>query len=280
MLTLFSCPKSFLGPFKVIQRNAIQSWTKLNPQPQILLLGDEEGTANVAEEFGIGQIRNIARNEFGTPLVNSLFEEAERAATHERLCYLNADIILMSDFMEAIEDVVEEIPYSLIVGQRCNLDIGEAIDFSPTWEDRLRADAKKIGRVEIPNALDFFVYNKGMFGSLPPFALGRPMWDDWLLSRGRLTGVPVIDITSRVTVIHQNHSYSHHVGGKTGVMRGVEAKRNIKLAGGYLFAFTVWDSDYELTEGGVRRRPFRYRWYGDVVSLSQRYPFLELPARL
>jgi hypothetical protein len=40
----------------------------LRPQWEIILLGDDEGTADTAEEFGTEHIAEIARNEFGTPL--------------------------------------------------------------------------------------------------------------------------------------------------------------------------------------------------------------------
>jgi len=51
MLTLFSCPKPFLGPFNVIQRNAIQSWQRLGSEVEVILMGDDQGTSEVAEEF-------------------------------------------------------------------------------------------------------------------------------------------------------------------------------------------------------------------------------------
>lgn len=44
MLTIFSYPKPFKGHIDVIQRNAINSWTLLNPKPEIILACDEEGT--------------------------------------------------------------------------------------------------------------------------------------------------------------------------------------------------------------------------------------------
>ena len=47
MLTVFSCPKSFLGPIRLIQRNAIQSWLNLGPEVEVVLMGDDEGTSEV-----------------------------------------------------------------------------------------------------------------------------------------------------------------------------------------------------------------------------------------
>ena len=81
MLTIFGIPKAFEGHFEVIQRNAIQSWTRLSPRCQILLFGDEKGTAEVAAELGVRHIPAVDRNEFGTPLLNSIFAQAEKDAS-------------------------------------------------------------------------------------------------------------------------------------------------------------------------------------------------------
>ncbi len=44
-LTILAMPKPFRGHIGIIQRNAITSWTKLQPRPEILLFGTEEGAA-------------------------------------------------------------------------------------------------------------------------------------------------------------------------------------------------------------------------------------------
>ena len=67
MLTLFAIPKNFRGHIATIQRNAIASWTRLIPRPEIFLFGGEEGTAEIAHELGLRHFPEVARNEFGTP---------------------------------------------------------------------------------------------------------------------------------------------------------------------------------------------------------------------
>jgi len=280
MITLFCCPKPFRGLTNVIQRNAICSWTLLHPKPEIILIGDEEGMAEVATEFNLRHITEVERNDFGTPLVNSIFCTAENASSHDLLCYINSDIILLSDFTQAIESGLVYKSNCLMIGQRWNLDVKDPIDFSRNWEERLRREVKEKGQLEIPNAKDYFVYHKGIFDNILPFALGRTIWDDWLVSKARLQGTPVVDLTHMARVIHQNHTYSHHVRGKKGVVKGEEARRNIKLAKGYLFAFTTWDSDYELRDDGIHRRSFLFRSYGNLVNLSKKHPFLKPVARI
>ena len=101
MITLFACPKLFHGHINIIQRNAIKSWTLLKPKPEIILLGIDKEVAEVCEEFGLIYIAGIDRNEYGTPLVNSIFQVAQERATYPIVCYINSDIILMSEFMRA-----------------------------------------------------------------------------------------------------------------------------------------------------------------------------------
>src|SRR5882724_4764180 len=103
MLTIFTIPKAFVGHVGVIQRNAIRSWTLLEPRPEIILLGNDEGTAQVARELGLRHIPEITSNQHGTPLLNDMFRRAELNASSPLLCYVNADIVLLREFAEAVE---------------------------------------------------------------------------------------------------------------------------------------------------------------------------------
>jgi hypothetical protein len=169
MLTIFSCPKPFTNShINIIQRNAIRSWTLLKPKPEIILLGNDEGVSEICREFNLIHIPEIERNEYGTPLLNSIFSEAEKAASHQLMCYINADIILMSDFMKAIEVVINQMkPPFLLIGRRYDLEINELLSFES--EDDLRCLLREKGKLYLPTGLDYFVFTKGLFGEIPPF---------------------------------------------------------------------------------------------------------------
>jgi hypothetical protein len=278
MITLFSCPKAFLGLMNVIQRNAIQSWRSLDPKVEVVLMGDDDGTSEVAKEFGLRHIPDVARNVSGTPLISSLFEKAQEQATHERMCYVNADILFMSDFMRAIQRVIHDMPGSLMVGRRWNLDVKEPLDFSTDWETRLAQEVSCRGKLAPHFAIDYFVFPKGTLAEIPPFAVGRPAWDNWVLYRARREGIPVVDLTRAVTVIHQNHDYSHHPGGWAGAMKGEESKQNIQLAGEVGHVYSLLDAQYCLTQNGVKRRvtPFYspYYLYQLIVRFSESHQFM------
>src|SRR5512143_1553035 len=101
LITLFSAPKPFTNPhIAMIQRNAIHSWTLLI-DVEVILMGEENGLAEAARELGVKHLPNVARNESGTPLISSMFQLARENSNSDLLCIINADMILMPDFVEA-----------------------------------------------------------------------------------------------------------------------------------------------------------------------------------
>jgi len=271
MLTIFALPKPFLGHFKTIQRNAIGSWMRLSPQCEIILLGDDKGTAEVAAEFGLRHVSGVERNEFGTPLVDSVFGAAEAAATYSWLCYINADIILLDDFLPAIQRVMTNMHEALLVGGRWDLDLKEPLPFDRDWIARLRYRVAASGRLRSHGAIDYFVFPRGLFRLIPPFAIGRTIWDQWLIYRAASQGVPVVDLTQVVQVVHQNHSYAN-ARTLEDIEKSAEGRRNFELAGGYSHAYNLWDAPLRLTNQGIKRRRSPYALYRWLVKLSNRNP--------
>jgi len=247
MLTIFTIPKPFHGHIDIIQRNAIQSWTRLRPACEIVLCGDELGIREVAREFEAKHVQNMAHNEFGTPLLDSAFALAEQVAKYPLMCYVNADIMLLSDFIKAVERI--RFPRFLMVGRRWNIDLTTSWDFEPSdWEGQLRKYVAEHGLIQPPIGSDYFVFQKGALGKLPPFAVGRPAWDNWMIYRARALGITVIDATRATTVIHQNHDYTHVPKAKgAATLEGPEADRNRKLMGGLDYQFDLPDATHLLT---------------------------------
>jgi len=260
MITIFAMPKAFRGHIDVIQRNAIKSWTRLSIKPEIILLGTDEDTAEVAREFGLRHIPEVARNAEGTPLVSDLFAQGQRYAANDLLCYVNADIILLDDFSAAVEGIARFHSPLLMVGQRTDLDITRPIDFSDSvWERRLREEARASGALRPYTFIDYFAFSKGLYADLLPLALGRGGWDNWLIWRARSRKATVIDVSSAVLAVHQNHDYSHHPDGSKGVWNGPEAQRNRELIGLWYHKHTIEDASHHLTPHGLKRS-YRHAW--------------------
>jgi hypothetical protein len=260
MLTIFACPKPFINPhIATIQRNAITSWTLLHPKPEIILFGHEDGTAEICQQLGLRHIPDVARNEYGTPLLNDLFAKAQRLAIYDLLSYVNADIILISDFIRAIKEIVSWKKECLVVGGRLDMEVNEAWNFEvPDWEEILNTLVKRKGRI-MASGTDYFIFSRGLFQAIPPFALARTAWDNWLLWRARRLRVPIVDATTVVTAIHQNHSTASDW---KNICCSIEAEHNRQLTNYWAQSFTPRDATHELTALGVRRclwRSYRQR---------------------
>lgn len=267
MLTIFTCPKPFHGHINIIQRNALQSWLALGERVQVLLIGDEEGMAEVAQEFGVQHVRDVARNELGTPRLDSIFAKAREHASHDILCYVNADVMLMQDLLPAVERVQLAVDDFLIMGQRWDLDVGEEIAFSPNWETEFRERIRKTGKLHPPAGSDCFIYPKGLFRRMPAFALGRSGWDNWMIFAGRHWRIPVIDATPVITIVHQSHDYGHLPEGQSHY-RLPESTENIKLAGGRVTMFILSESNWLLTKSGLSRKPIPWKKPGRWIETS------------
>ena len=162
----------------------------------------------------------------------------------------------MSDFLPAVERALRETPGSLMVGRRWDLDIREPLDFSKNWESLLIKLLTKVGNLHAHTGIDYFVFSKGLWGKIPPFALGRTVWDNWLIYRICSQKIPVVDLTEMSIVVHQDHDYNHYPGGVKALLVGEEAKNNLELAGGYAHAYTLKDTTHRLTKRGVERKIF------------------------
>ncbi len=248
MLTLFSIPKPWKGHISVIQQNAVQSWTLLRPACEIILFGDDQGTEEMAKYFKVRHFPQVARNEYNTPLVSDIFLKAQRLAKYDILCYLNSDIILMSNFLPAVRSIVGSKYRFLVVGQRWNFEQKELINFNnPEWEYLLKQKVYKYGHLNPKTGIDYLVFKRGLYKNIPSFAVGRPAWDNWMLFYTRLQKIPLINATAEITVVHQNHEIKYPTE-----YEGPEHKRNLELAGGYCHVFTIQDATHVLTKKGVR----------------------------
>ncbi len=253
MLTIFGAPKPFRDHIARIQRNAIRSWLALGSDVEVILLGAEEGLAEAAAEFGLPLIADIERNEQGTPLVSSIFAAAESAAQHDLLCYVNADILLLDDLLPAVEQVASAFDRFLLVGQRWDLEVNEALVFDRESQRKLRGRLRRSATLHPPAGSDYFVFRKGGLDQMPPFALGRAGWDNWMIYAARAAGAPVVDASQAITAVHQQHDYSHLPGGQPHY-RMPESEGNVRLAGGREMIFTLADANWRLDSEGLKRQ--------------------------
>lgn len=240
MVTLFSIPKPFVDPhIALIQRNAIESWLALDGPREVILYGDDPGVGTTADDLGIQHVADVERTEYGTPLLSWVFRHVQQHAQFGVVCYLNCDIILLSNLRDLVSSLRSD--NFLAAGQRWDLDVRRSIDFAaPNWRRQLWRCVEQSGRRHPPDGMDYFLFPRGCFADIPPFAVGRPGWDNWLIYHARSRGIPVIDASRTIRVVHQKHDYRHvPLGRSPSNWEGPEGDRNRALIGDMTRLFTL-----------------------------------------
>ena len=255
-ITIFSAPKPFTDPhISMIQINAIASWLNLGERIEVLLVGDDPGIGETAERLGATHVPAVERNARQTPLISSIFNQAQVHAQYAILAYVNSDIVLMNDFLASIDEIALQLPRYLVLGQRWDLNENAELKIESGWDQALRSRLEIEGSLHPPAGSDYFVFPHGEFVEIPPFALGRAGWDNWMIFRARSLQIPVIDATESVTVVHQTHDYSHLEGGVPHY--GLEESReNVKLGGGPGTIFTLADATWRMNGNGLVKIPW------------------------
>jgi len=248
-LAIFSAPKPFTNPhIATIQRNAMRSWLELGPEVEVILVGEEVGLAEAAAELGVRHLPDVRRNAEGTPLVSSIFDMARKNSNSPLLAYVNADILLLPDFLDSAKQVAQSANNFLVVGQRWDLDVRERMEFSTGWQDQLLLDVKKRARRHVATGSDYFIFPRSCFADMPDFAIGRAGWDNWMIYAARYMGWACVDASEAIQIVHQDHDYSHLPGNQPHY-KLPETFENIRLAGGRLTIFNLLDADMRLVDG-------------------------------
>ena len=255
MITLFAVPRPFIGHTGIIQRNAIRSWQLLRPACEIILYGEEEGLAQAAYELGVKHVKKLKKNEFSTPFLNDAYRKAAAQAHHPLIAYVNADIILMHDFLEATKRI--HFSQFMMVGRRWNLDVTRPINFQdPQWEFCLRKELSQKGELFLASAMDYCLFPRDFNLDLPAFTVGRSGGsDNWQLYRAHSRGLPIVDVTDVTTVVHQNHANaSDSFKAENREAKRIETQRNMQLRTKFYHAYTLRDVDWQLTGDGLQKR--------------------------
>jgi hypothetical protein len=270
MLTIFTIPKAFTGHSDVIQRNALQSWKSLGDSCEIFVCGDDPGVGTAASELEVSWIPSVERNEFGTPILRSAFEQVASRASNNLMCYVNADIMFLDDLLSSVKNV--DWDRTVVAGQRWDVDVTTILKMDAENNGvQLRQIQKSTGILHDSFGMDYFIFRKDRkLIEIPAFAVGRPGWDCWFVYHVRQLGYRMVDASLEITALHQNHDYSH-VKSASGYTPdgyqwiGAEADKHRNLVGNPDKHFTLEDATHILTPSGVKLAldydHIRARWH-------------------
>jgi hypothetical protein len=132
------------------------------------------------------------------------------------------------------------------------------VDFDYSeWESDLRAIVQKKGILASVLSIEYYIFPRMMlYKKLPPFLVGRPEWDNWLIWKVRSQHIPVLDATDTILSIHQKHDRKWH---KEGTREFNEGIYNSKLTGGGLHIYTISNASHFLKrESIITRKGHRF----------------------
>jgi hypothetical protein len=244
MFVIFSIPKKPTPQIDVIQRNAVGSWKCITDK--IVLFGRDG--LDLSYIYDTIYVPSVDVNEFGTPLLNSAFDLACGIIDVEHLMYTNCDMVYVDPVEAIAKDVSRKYGNFLMVGRRWDVpDLHLPLNGSRVDRNSVVDQVTRTGKLHMWSGIDYFVFPKevGLALQMPPFAVGRIGFDNWIIGRAKQLGITIIDATSKILAVHQNHDYEHVTGGKDWTRTGPEAMENLRLASG-IPLLTIKDADVRL----------------------------------
>lgn len=244
MLTIFTTCAPFEGERDQIQRNAIVNWMHLESAPEILLMGHEEGVQKFADEYAL-RVIDVEYNELNAPLLNSIFSIAKQHAHNDILCFSDSDLSFFG-LIKAIKILKNsEFKDWVAVGQRYENDV-----------------------LDTPSACSFCIFPKKMdWSHMPPFAIGGTNSDTWVTANTLKRGIPLVNITEDVRVVHFPHSKKYKKSPRNEEL----SRRNIILAKNNSVGSDV--ATYYLIQGRIIPciLYFKYKKFGGEKNVDDFY---------
>jgi len=193
MITLYSTFRRFNHPiFNKIQRDAIESWQALDPVPEIVIVGNDPGTAEICKEYGLKHVPKVGTSSAGTPYCDDFILEAEKVASNDIMLLCSGDIIIKQDTIDAAKAVKPLLNQFCVCSRKLHVEIkdGKKKDIRwATWQ-----------------AGDYWLHTKGIFTGMPKFLIGRHKNEKWMF-RWLCNKNALVDGTDVITVWHQQHPH-------------------------------------------------------------------------
>jgi len=253
MLTIITTPKPLsVESNRLAFQNAIRSWVRLVPRPEILVFGGDR--ALVEHEGGrwIGDFRAV----HGRPYFDDFISRSEALATNDILMYCTDHLVLTSDLSPVVGAVSDAFPgHFVVVGKRRQLHLQEGIDFSNSdWEGILRDRVLETNFLGNNAAKDYIIFRRPLGLRVPDFIMGYPWYDTWFVWAALQANYPVVDATHALVVIHQKHGFSEGSVDARERTPGGQHNRRIGKSLSLDGKGGITHAPYVVVPGGISRR--------------------------
>ena len=179
----------------------------------------------------------VETNSRGIPTLRGMFNISMAACPHAlSYTYLNGDIIGTEVFVRNVEAALQFGQDFLMVGQRTNVPWSMNGSYDAAHNDfdfRRHFDS---GTLFQPDAEDYFVVTKNAIDweAIPPFVIGRPGYDNWLVNYAKMwrkgANVTTIDATKTMPMIHQTDDSGDFSWGGANITDSADITYNLDLA--------------------------------------------------
>tara|TARA_R110002096_G_scaffold196183_4_gene378885 strand:+ start:2233 stop:2988 length:756 start_codon:yes stop_codon:yes gene_type:complete len=204
MITFFTTTNKLSVPFL----NSLESWDRLSCVDNIFVFTDiSEKTilpySNKVSVFPSGE-------ENGPPLVRDLFCASFENSDNDYFCYLNSDILLLSDFSDAFKVCKEKWSNFQMIGHRINWFDWRRFEQQETESDIKNEVINAGSKMHLDMGVDYFCFNREVYekqmDDFPDFKIARQRFDHYLAYAPRRVNAEVVDCTSMVYCIHHDES--------------------------------------------------------------------------
>ena len=198
---------------------AVRSWLALGAD--VVVFVDEVDPKSNDDIHDISQMRRAyptttltiertpqPRSEAGSPRLDAVMRRGEELASTPWVCLINADIVLPRDFARLPSVITSDV---LVLGARHDCRFNPAIGQLPIHVDSFEALERYSMAPCWPHGVggkDYFLYRKGFYARrgvrIPPFWIGKFVWDHWLVNATRHHAV---DATPTIVVGHMSHNH-------------------------------------------------------------------------
>jgi len=255
-MILFSSPKPRRMDTEAVQQAAFRSWRRAFPHARIMLFGDTASWQGEMSALGMEAGGPLPRVEGGGEEIRAMFQSVVTQWPEEIHLYLNSDILL-DDSSIQVTELLRSRPGPWLASARrwCLPGWAGPVPETPEAWGKFFTSAKQKGTHGEACALDLFLFRGLSFGEMPPFRIGHRGWDNWMIFHARAQGIPVIDLSRELRVIHCDHDYSYAQGNSApGRRDGPLEDANLRLLGGEEKLFHLGHATHELRDGKVLSR--------------------------
>ena len=217
--TLLSTLKPFTtdGHVDWHQETALFSWSLLPKERlEIVIVGaDDSRGRSLVEQYGFLLEPDVPRAfDVGffsqAPIITDLLRQGILRSSADWIMLINADIIVMPDFLDQLDEVLSHIdlqryPWPFITVRRRDFTMTSPL----LSEVELRSLSSSDARLHKVTGSDIFLTNRAFWNEtlkvMPPFIYGRASWDVFFHRHAVLNSSLAVDASQTVICYHPFH---------------------------------------------------------------------------